>query len=89
MSIFNGKDGFAKVKDKYIEENHLETLDDDIIKSIKDMAVAEKLTGAYPTFASNDTKALFHELRMIKQQNWITIKQNQEIINQLKKLNKS
>ena len=89
MSIFNGKDGFAKVKDKYIEENHLETLDDDIIKSIKDMAVAEKLTGAYPTFTSNDTKALFHELRMIKQQNWITIKQNQEIINQLKKLNKS
>lgn len=89
MSIFNGKDGFAKVKDKYIEENHLETLDDDIIKSIKDMAVAEKLTGAYPTFTSNDTKTIFHELLMIKQQNWITIRQNQEIINQLKRLNKS
>lgn len=87
MSIFNGKDGFAKVKDKYIEENHLETLDDDIIKSIKDMAVAEKLTGAYPTFTSNDTKTIFHELLMIKQQNWITIRQNQEIINQLRKLN--
>lgn len=89
MSIFNGKDGFAKVKDKYIEENHLETLDDDIIKSIKDMAVAEKLTGAYPTFTSNDTKTIFHELLMIKQQNWITIRQNQEIINQLRKLNKN
>lgn len=87
MSIFNGKDGFAKAKDKYIEENHLETLDDDIIKSIKDMAVAEKLTGAYPTFTSNDTKTIFHELLMIKQQNWITIRQNQEIINQLRKLN--
>ena len=87
MSIFNGKDGFAKVKDKYIEENHLETFDDDIIKSIKDMAVAEKLTGAYPTFTSNDTKTIFHELLMIKQQNWITIRQNQEIINQLRKLN--
>lgn len=87
MSIFNGKDGFAKVKDKYIEENHLETLDDDIIKSIKDMAVTEKLTGAYPTFTSNDTKTIFHELLMIKQQNWITIRQNQEIINQLRKLN--
>lgn len=87
MSIFNGKDGFAKVKDKYIEENHLETLDDDIIKSIKDMAVDEKLTGAYPTFTSNDTKTIFHELLMIKQQNWITIRQNQEIINQLRKLN--
>lgn len=87
MSIFNGKDGFAKDKDKYIEENHLETLDDDIIKSIKDMAVAEKLIGAYPTFTSNDTKTIFHELLMIKQQNWITIRQNQEIINQLRKLN--
>lgn len=89
MSIFNGKDGFVKDKDKYIKENRLESLDDEILESIKDIAVAEKLTGAYPTFTSNDTKALFHELRMIKQQNWITIKQNQEIINQLKKLNKS
>ncbi|MCC4413163.1 hypothetical protein LMB68_02305 [Limosilactobacillus reuteri] len=65
------------------------SLDDEILESIKDISVAEKLTGAYPTFTNNDTKALFHELRMIKQQNWITIKQNQEIINQLKRLNKS
>ncbi|QDR72142.1 hypothetical protein FOD75_03075 [Limosilactobacillus reuteri] len=87
MSIFNGKDGFAKAKNEYIEENSLKDLDDDILKSIKDMAVAEKLTGAYSTFTSNDTKALFHELLMIKQQNWIKIRQNQEMINQLRKLN--
>lgn len=87
MSIFNGKNGFAKYENKYIEENHLENLDSDILNTVKEMAIAEKYTGAYPTFTSNDTKTLFHELKILKKQNWIKIRQNQEIINQLRKLN--
>lgn len=50
MSIFNGKDGFAKDKDKYIKENRLESLDDEIIESIKDIAVAEKINGCLSYF---------------------------------------
>ena len=41
-----------------------------------------------PSFTSNDTKTLYHELDVIKMQNTILIRQNDEIIKELRKLNR-
>ena len=86
MSIFNGKDGYAKKKDQYISDHGLSGLDPETLNYVRDkIALDELLNGAYPTFSSNDAKTLNHNLEIIKEQNWIKIRQNDEIIKLLKK----
>ena len=80
--------GFEKYGEKYINENFLQDVDPKYHDMLNQIGFSENFIMSAPTFTSNDTKTLDHELHMIKMQNTILIRQNDEIIKELKKLNR-
>nr|WP_302426906.1 hypothetical protein [Limosilactobacillus mucosae] len=82
------QNGFEKYGEKYINENFLQDVDPKYHDMLNQIGFSENFIMSAPTFTSNDTKTLDHELRMIKMQNTILIRQNDEIIKELRKLNR-
>lgn len=86
MSIFNGKDGFQKDVDKFIEENHLQKVSNDYEDALRDIAIAKNLTSSAPVLDRQAQYLTQYYQEMIKQ-NYILMRQNQEIINLLRSRN--
>lgn len=80
--------GFEKYGEKYINENFLQDVDPKYHDMLNRIGFSENFIMCAPSFTSNDTKTLYHELDVIKMQNTILIRQNDEIIKELKKLNR-
>lgn len=81
------QNGFEKYGEKYINENFLQDVDPKYRDMLNQIGFSENFIMSAPSFTSNDTKTLYHELDVIKMQNTILIRQNDEIIKELRKLN--
>lgn len=82
------QNGFEKYGEKYINENFLQDVDPKYRDMLNQIGFSENFNMSAPSFTSNDTKTLYHELDVIKMQNTILIRQNDEIIKELRKLNR-
>ncbi|GGI64211.1 hypothetical protein [Limosilactobacillus caviae] len=86
MSIFNGKDGWKKDVDKFVDENNLQDVDKEYDDALRKIAISKKLSGSAPILDRQSQYLTQYYQEMIEQ-NYILMRQNQEIINQLRKLN--
>lgn len=76
--------------DKYIQENHLEDLyHDENIKPMNRIAISSAAKGSIPQFQDQGTKTIYSQQLVLEQQNWMLIRQNNEIIELLKKQSKN
>ncbi|MDD6432333.1 MAG: hypothetical protein PUF79_04320 [Lactobacillaceae bacterium] len=86
MSIFNGKDGWAKYTKEFVESKNLQQVDEDFDDALRRIAINRKLSSSAPVL-DRQSQYLTHFYQEIIEQNYILMRQNQEIINQLRKLN--
>lgn len=86
MSIFNGKDGWAKYTKEFVESKNLQQVDEDFDDALRKIAINRKLSSSAPVL-DRQSQYLTHFYQEIIEQNYILMRQNQEIINQLRKLN--
>lgn len=86
MSIFNGKDGWAKYTKEFVESKNLQQVDEDFDNALRRIAINRKLSSSAPVL-DRQSQYLTHFYQEIIEQNYILMRQNQEIINQLRKLN--
>lgn len=86
MSIFNGKDGWKKDVDKFVNENNLQNVDEEYDDALRKIAISKKLSMSAPVLDRQSQYLTQYYQEMIEQ-NYILMRQNQEIIDQLRKLN--
>lgn len=86
MSIFNGKDGWQKDIDKFVDENNLQEINKEYDDTIRKIVIARKLSMSAPVLDRQSQYLTQYYKEMINQ-NYILMRQNQEIINQLRKQN--
>lgn len=77
---------------KYLEQRGIESLDEKILKQVERIisgstGLGLMKTGTALSFAKAEEQLKIGYLSTIIEQNWILIKQNQDIISELKKLN--
>ena len=72
---------YQKKIDKYIEENHLQDLyKGRNIDPMNRIAIKSIVKGSIPQFQDQGTKTFYTEQLVLEAQNWMMIKQNDEII---------
>lgn len=87
MSIFNGKDGWSKDVENFVNEKHLQEVDEDYDDALRDIAISKKLSGKAPVLDRQAQYLTQYYQEMINQ-NYILMRQNQEIINLLRRNSK-
>lgn len=87
MSIFNGKDGWNKDVEKFINENNLQDVDKEYDDALRNIVISKKLSGKAPVLDRQSQYLTQYYQEMINQ-NYILMRQNQEIINLLRHNNK-
>lgn len=85
MSIFNGKDGWAKTVNKFVEENSLQEVDKDYDDALRRIAISKSLSSSAPVL-DRQSQYLTQFYQEMIEQNYILMRQNQEIIHQIIKL---
>lgn len=83
MSIFNGKDGWSKKVEEFINEKHLQTVDEEYNDALRDIVITKSLSGSAPILDRQSQYLTQYYQEMIDQ-NYILMRQNQEIIDLLK-----
>lgn len=83
MSIFNGKDGWAKKVEEFVNEKHLRSVDKEYNDALRDIVITKSLSGSAPVLDRQSQYLTQYYQEMIEQ-NYILMRQNQEIINLLK-----
>lgn len=83
MSIFNGKDGLVKPVKEFVEEKHLQSVDRDYDDALRNIVFNRKLSSKAPILDRQSQYLTQYYQEMIDQ-NYIIMRQNQEIINLLK-----
>lgn len=83
MSIFNGKNGWDKDVEEFIESNNLQNIDEDYKDALKRIAINKKLSGSAPVL-DRQSQYLTHFYQEMIDQNYILMRQNQEIIDLLR-----
>lgn len=87
MSIFNGKDDWAKYTKEFVESKNLQQVDKDFDDALERIAIRRKLSGSAPVLDRQSQYLTQYYQEMIEQ-NYILMRQNQEIINLLRESNK-
>lgn len=87
MSIFNGKDGWAKKVNKFVEENNLQEVDKDYGDALRRIAINKNLSSSAPVL-DRQSQYLTQFYKEMIEQNYILMRQNQEIIKLLKERDK-
>lgn len=87
MSIFNGKDGWTKYTKEFVESKNLQQVDKDFDDALERIAIRRKLSGSAPVLDRQSQYLTQYYQEMIEQ-NYILMRQNQEIINLLRESNK-
>lgn len=89
MELFHKTPEEKEKIDKYIQENRLEDLyHDENIEPMNKIAILSAAKRTIPPFQEQGTKTIYTQQLILEQQNWMLIRQNNEIIELLKKMSK-
>ncbi|MGM9909701.1 MAG: hypothetical protein ACI31O_07705 [Limosilactobacillus vaginalis] len=83
MSIFNGKDGWSKKVEQFVNEKHLQNVDKEYNDALRNIVISKSLFGSAPVLDRQSQYLTQYYQEMIDQ-NYILMRQNQEIIDLLK-----
>ena len=86
MSIFNGKDGWSKKVEHFVNEKHLQNVDKEYNDALRDIVISKSLFVSAPVLDRQSQYLTQYYQEMIDQ-NYILMRQNQEIIDLLKRKN--
>lgn len=87
MSIFNGKDGWAKKIEEFVNQKHLQDVDEEYDDTLRDIVISKALSGSAPVLDRQSQYLTQYYQEMINQ-NYILMRQNQETIRLLRESNK-